>query len=59
MNRGDCKTMRACHEHDPVFASELEKARKEGVEAKGFQVEWTPEEVCRYVGAIEVERFET
>ncbi|GMH85936.1 hypothetical protein TrST_g9949 [Triparma strigata] len=58
LNRGDCKTMRACHEQDPVFASELEKARKEGVEVKCFQVEWTPEGVCRYVGAVEVDRFE-
>lgn len=57
LNRGDCKTMRACHEQDPVFARELEKARNEGVEVKCFQVEWSPEGVCSYVGAVEVERY--
>jgi DNA-binding sugar fermentation-stimulating protein len=55
LNRGDCKTMRACGEQDSMFAEELDKAREEGVDAKCFKVRWEESGRCYFEGAVDVE----
>jgi len=54
VNRGDCQSMRACHEKDPVFAEILSDVIKAGVKALAVRVRWTEGGECFYDGMLPV-----
>ena len=54
VNRGDCQSMRACHEKDPVFAEILSDVVKAGVKALAVRVRWTEDGECFYDGMLPV-----
>jgi DNA-binding sugar fermentation-stimulating protein len=55
VNRSDCENVRACHEACPVFAEELAKAAKRGVQVVAFRVRWCEDGKAYFDGALPVD----